>query len=310
MTAGNIKTRTEIINEIQKILEEVTRKPIKICSFGSTSNGFGHKTSDLDICITNNEYVRFKKGRIVNSMRRSELFSYLEYVGFARVPIIIFKHRSSSIEGDLSFSNQLGISNTFLLYKYSLADDRVAPLVFSVKRFVKSRGLVGVPDYISSYSYTLMVIYFLQQLKIPVLPCLQSLHSSKKRPEEFVDGYNIWFQHNLSLMKKDWKYYKANNENIGELLVHFFEFYTNKFDYKRYSVCISNRKKHIKKNTRDKIHIRDPFEKERNLSETMSYKNFKHMLNCFKEAHTFFCSTENINDIEKFFLSSNQTKQQ
>ena len=61
MTAGNIKTRTEIINEIQKILEEVTRKPIKICSFGSTSNGFGHKTSDLDICITNNEYVRFKK---------------------------------------------------------------------------------------------------------------------------------------------------------------------------------------------------------------------------------------------------------
>lgn len=34
-------------------------------------------------------------------------------------------------------------------------------------------------------------------------------------------------------------HYKTNNQNVGELLVQFFEFYTKEFDYKKYSVCIS-----------------------------------------------------------------------
>jgi len=311
MTDENIQERREIQKQLSYLVGKTTRHPVQVSSFGSTSNGFGEKSSDFDVCATCYQKIKFNKMKIAYFMRKSKLFSNIEVVS-ARVPIIKFVHQSTKIEGDLSFSNTNALNNTFLLYKYSKADDRVAPLVFSVKRFVKSCNLVGVPAYISSYAYTLMVIYFLQQLEKPVLPSLQSLHSSKKRPIKLYDGNNLWFQHDLGLMKKNWVHYKTNNQSVGELLVQFFEFYTKEFDYKKYSVCISTTtKKYINTDLQacgKFFQIRDPFERKRNLSRVLPHTNFKNIINCFEEAQKFLSTAKNINDIEKFFQLSKTMK--
>ena len=59
---------------------------------------------------------------------------------------------------------------------------------------------------LSSYAYILMLIYYLQQVKPPVVPVLQELydHSELERPSKIVDGWNAWFYDDLQNLKKNW----------------------------------------------------------------------------------------------------------
>ncbi|KAG2465655.1 TUT7 uridylyltransferase, partial [Polypterus senegalus] len=94
----------------------------------------------------------------------------------AKVPIVKFVHVRTGLEGDISLYNTLALHNTRLLATYSTIDERVKYLCYTMKVFAKicdigdaSRGSL------SSYAYTLMVLYFLQQRKPPVIPVLQEV---------------------------------------------------------------------------------------------------------------------------------------
>ena len=58
---------------------------------------------------------------------------------------------------------------------YADLDPRVRPLVFAVKRWA-SRRCIKEPKNggLSSYSFVLLMIHYLQVASPPVLPCLQS----------------------------------------------------------------------------------------------------------------------------------------
>ncbi|CAD7955320.1 unnamed protein product, partial [Amoebophrya sp. A25] len=74
---------------------------------------------------------------------------------------------------DVTFENRLGVENTELLSQYATCPLCVE-LVQRVKKWVKENGFLrnATNGMHSSYTYTLMVIAFLQQLQ--VLPCLQT----------------------------------------------------------------------------------------------------------------------------------------
>ncbi|NXJ25592.1 TUT7 uridylyltransferase, partial [Dicrurus megarhynchus] len=173
----------------------------KLDLFGSSKNGFGFKQSDLDICMTI-DGLETAEGldciRIIEDLakvlkKQSGLRNVLP-ITTAKVPIVKFFHVRSGLEVDISLYNTLALHNTRLLSSYAAIDPRVKYLCYTMKVFTKmcdigdaSRGSL------SSYAYTLMVLYFLQQRNPPVIPVLQEIYKEPKKPEILVDGWNVYF---------------------------------------------------------------------------------------------------------------------
>ena len=76
----------------------------------------------------------------------------------------------------MCINNFLACLNTELLLAYSLIDKRLRPMVYCIKHWIKQRQINNpYRGYLSSYTYTLMTIQFLQTCTPPVLPCLQEV---------------------------------------------------------------------------------------------------------------------------------------
>lgn len=86
----------------------------------------------------------------------------IEYVRFAKVPVLKLEH-ANGVKVDLCFNNLNGVRNTALLRTYVHCDPRVRQLILAVKAWAKAHGLNEAGNgFFSSYSHTLLVIFFLQ----------------------------------------------------------------------------------------------------------------------------------------------------
>ncbi|XP_007497972.1 terminal uridylyltransferase 7 isoform X2 [Monodelphis domestica] len=287
---------------IRQNLENFIRQEFpgtKLSLFGSSKNGFGFKQSDLDICMTI-DGLETAEGldciRMIEDLSRvlkkhSGLRNVLP-ITTAKVPIVKFFHVRSGLEVDISLYNTLALHNTKLLAAYSAIDPRVKYLCYTMKVFTKmcdigdaSRGSL------SSYAYTLMVLYFLQQRDPPVIPVLQEIYEEEKRPEIIVDGWNTYFFDRICDLPAFWPEYGRNTESVGELWLGLLRFYTEEFDFKEHVVCI--RRKGLlttfkKQWTSKYIVIEDPFDLNHNLGAGLSRKMTNFIMKAFINGRRVF----------------------
>uniref|UniRef100_A0A8C5XR81 Terminal uridylyl transferase 7 n=1 Tax=Microcebus murinus TaxID=30608 RepID=A0A8C5XR81_MICMU len=210
----------------------------------------------------------------------------------AKVPIVKFFHLRSGLEVDISLYNTLALHNTRLLSAYSAIDPRVKYLCYTMKVFTKmcdigdaSRGSL------SSYAYTLMVLYFLQQRNPPVIPVLQEIYKGEKKPEIFVDGWNIYFFDQIDELPAYWPEYGKNTESVGQLWLGLLRFYTEEFDFKEHVISI--RRKSLlttfkKQWTSKYIVIEDPFDLNHNLGAGLSRKMTNFIMKAFINGRRVF----------------------
>uniref|UniRef100_A0A7N5K0W2 Terminal uridylyl transferase 7 n=1 Tax=Ailuropoda melanoleuca TaxID=9646 RepID=A0A7N5K0W2_AILME len=210
----------------------------------------------------------------------------------AKVPIVKFFHLRSGLEVDISLYNTLALHNTRLLSAYSAIDPRVKYLCYTMKVFTKmcdigdaSRGSL------SSYAYTLMVLYFLQQRNPPVIPVLQEIYKGEKKPEIFVDGWNIYFFDQIDELPTYWPEYGKNTESVGQLWLGLLRFYTEEFDFKEHVISI--RRKSLlttfkKQWTSKYIVIEDPFDLNHNLGAGLSRKMTNFIMKAFINGRRVF----------------------
>ncbi|KAM6152800.1 terminal uridylyltransferase 7 isoform 2-T2 [Erethizon dorsatum] len=210
----------------------------------------------------------------------------------AKVPIVKFFHLRSGLEVDISLYNTLALHNTRLLSAYSAIDLRVKYLCYTMKVFTKmcdigdaSRGSL------SSYAYTLMVLYFLQQRSPPVIPVLQEIYKGEKKPEIFVDGWNIYFFDQIDELPTYWPEYGKNTESVGQLWLGLLRFYTEEFDFKEHVISI--RRKSLlttfkKQWTSKYIVIEDPFDLNHNLGAGLSRKMTNFIMKAFVNGRRVF----------------------
>uniref|UniRef100_A0A672P3T8 Terminal uridylyl transferase 7 n=1 Tax=Sinocyclocheilus grahami TaxID=75366 RepID=A0A672P3T8_SINGR len=240
-----VKVREHILQDFETFLR--CQVPgAKLVLFGSSKNGFGFKQSDLDICMTldgQDTAEGLDSMAVIESLakalRKHHSLRNILPITTAKVPIVKFYHTKTGLEGDISLYNTLALHNTQLLASYAAIDARVKILCYVMKVFAKvcdigdaSRGSL------SSYAYTLMVLYFLQQRSPPVIPVLQEMYVGEKEPVVLVDGWDVHFFSDLKNLHKYWPGYKKNKESVGQLWFGLLQFYTETFDFKETVVCI------------------------------------------------------------------------
>uniref|UniRef100_A0A3P9C4V1 CCHC-type domain-containing protein n=1 Tax=Maylandia zebra TaxID=106582 RepID=A0A3P9C4V1_9CICH len=266
--------------------------------FGSSKNGFGFRQSDLDICMVLEGQETIDDINCINiieslarSLKKHPGLRNILPITTAKVPIVKFYHVRTGLEGDISLYNTLALHNTHLLATYAAIDRRVKILCYVMKVFAKmcdigdaSRGSL------SSYAYTLMVLFFLQQRDPPVIPVLQEIHDGKK-PEVLVDGWNVYFFDDFKALPSHWPHYGKNTETVGELWLGLLRFYTEDFDFREHVVCI---RQHARLTTFNKqwtskyIVIEDPFDLNHNLGAGLSRKMTNFIMKAFINGRRVF----------------------
>ncbi|XP_022919849.1 poly(A) RNA polymerase gld-2 homolog A-like [Onthophagus taurus] len=221
--------------DIRKVLHKYS-----LFMVGSTMNGLGMETSDIDMCLVVRQRLDdFRNDELNNLQSIQAALRYFDYVKspeiiFAKVPILRFKDVRYGFEVDLNCNNDVGIRNTHLLHCYAHMDWRVRPLVIVVKHWARINDINDAKRMtISSYSLALMVIHYLQHgVSPPVLPCLHALY-----PEKFLSTSKI---NTIDIQEDVPAYTSANKQSLGELLLGFLHYYAN-FDYNKYVISVRER---------------------------------------------------------------------
>ena len=164
------RLRFEVKEKIQgKLLQHgFFNENQQLVVYGSSANGFGNPSSDIDLCLKDNKPAGTSVDRLKIMCRLADALSELKMLDVkplltARVPIIEFSDPDSGLSCDVAYHNALALANTAMLRVYSQIDFRVREMVYLVKNWVKCRG-INSPQQgtLGSYGYVLTVIHFLQ----------------------------------------------------------------------------------------------------------------------------------------------------
>lgn len=205
--------------------------------------------ADMDLCCligkdSNGATPPFNASELVETLGqliREETDFNVMPLPKARIPIIKISRPPTAelpydISCDIGFENRLALENTRLLLSYAMVDPpRLRTLVLFLKVWTKRRKLNSpYTGTLSSYGYTLLVLFFLTHVKRPaVLPNLQRIPPARTLSQEEVElnGHNIYFYDDVATLRQEWA--SQNMENVGELLIDFFRYFSKEFAYSK-----------------------------------------------------------------------------
>ncbi|XP_073533695.1 poly(A) RNA polymerase, mitochondrial [Phyllobates terribilis] len=276
--------------------------------YGSSVNSFGKMGCDLDLFLNLEDIKGYKSGKTTSgysaefwmrrvSSGRSAQQKILSVIGEcidsfgpgcnevqkilnARCPLVRFTHQPSGLQCDLTADNKIALRCSELLYIYSNLDHRVRALVFTLRCWARVHGITScIPgQWITNFSLTMMVLFFLQKRNPPIIPTLDQLKSLAGKKEKcIIDGSDCTFVGDLNKIKQT-----ANTESLDNLLVEFLEFY-GKFDFK--TNCIDIRKG-LEKNKPEvaALYIQNPFEQTLNVSKNVNQPQLQRFVNLAQES--------------------------
>lgn len=275
--------------------------------FGSSVNGFGKLGSDLDMFLDLDDirdgpkvppsdlYVEFQmkrtsSERAVTQSVLSVVAECLEQFGpgcvgvqkilNARCPLVRFAHQPSGFQCDLTASNRVAMRSAELLYLLGELDPRVRPLVFTVRCWARVHGVTSsIPGaWITNFSLTLMVLFFLQRRSPPILPTLDHLKELAEPSERcVVDGNDCTFTSDFHRIRLE-----TNTETLDQLLCEFFEFYST-FVFNRMSINFRKGTEEHKPELHP-LYLQNPFEPSLNVSKNVNAAQLERFVSLCQES--------------------------
>ncbi|KAK6645002.1 hypothetical protein RUM43_001278 [Polyplax serrata] len=251
--------------------------------FGSRLTGLFNDPSDVDIFVDcggmfeGNKYVpkevMIKLVKTVQKclMRNSRNFRQPLPVFNARVPILSIRNTYRNLKYDLSFLNGLSVQNSRMIKWIISLDPRIKAMILFLKYWICLNKLHGRPSF-SSYAMTLMVIFFLQQLSDPILPCIEFFKVNHVGPRLTIAGWDCNFS-----VPKDKLPKISNSSSLPELLLgspversSFTNVKKLPMAYKRHFHNMSLRQYLLKET--DLICVIDPFDLTHNVTSMFPLK--------------------------------------
>ncbi|GBP87235.1 Non-canonical poly(A) RNA polymerase protein Trf4-1 [Eumeta japonica] len=202
--------RAALVNRIRGVI--LTLWPqARVEVFGSFRTGLYLPTSDIDLVVIGQweklPLWTLERELVVQEIADKDSIKVLEK---ATVPIVKMTDRYSEVKVDISFNMSSGVKSAELIKQFKEKYPCLSRLVMVLKQFLLQRDLNEVfTGGISSYSLILMCISFLQ------------LHP---RPERL-----------------------RQTNNLGVLLIEFFELYGRKFNYVKTAIRVKNGGAYISK---------------------------------------------------------------
>ncbi|NXW77806.1 PAPD1 protein, partial [Hirundo rustica] len=276
--------------------------------FGSSVNTFGKLGSDvdmfLDFCDTGKHATKMKKGpfdmeyqmkrlpseRLATQRILSVIGDCLDNFGpgcanvqkilNARCPLVKFSHQPTGFQCDLSVSNSIAIRSSELLYIYGCLDSRVRALVFTIRCWARVHGLTNSAPgtWITNFSLTMMVMFFLQRRSPPIIPTLDQLKElADEKDKHIIGGYDCSFVSDLRKIKPT-----KNTETLEVLLCEFFEYFGN-FDFRRNSINL-RKGKEVNKPESSPLYIWNPFEQDLNISKNVNQPQLEKFIAMARES--------------------------
>ncbi|XP_055091200.1 terminal uridylyltransferase 4 isoform X15 [Symphalangus syndactylus] len=174
ITDDDLRVRQEIVEEMSKVITTFLPE----CSlrlYGSSLTRFALKSSDVNIDIKfppkmNHPDLLIK---VLGILKKNVLYVDVESDFHAKVPVVVCRDRKSGLLCRVSAGNDMACLTTDLLTALGKIEPVFIPLVLAFRYWAKlcyidSQTDGGIP----SYCFALMVMFFLQQRKPPLLPCL------------------------------------------------------------------------------------------------------------------------------------------
>lgn len=262
------KARSLIIQLLQEVFVEFFPDS-NIVPFGSSVNTFGIHSCDLDLFLDLENTKVFQAHAKASSEQAGEGLSddgrsedsilsdidlsaaspaevldlvaailkrcvpsvdKVHVVSTARLPVVKFHHKELNLQGDITLNNRLAVRNTRFLQLCSGVEDRLRPLVYTVRLWAKQKQLAGNPSgagpLLNNYALTLLVIFYLQNCEPPVLPTVDRLKDMACEEEECViESWDCTFPTQAIAVPPS-----QNKQDLCSLLAGFFTFYS-KFDF-------------------------------------------------------------------------------
>ncbi|VDK73153.1 unnamed protein product [Litomosoides sigmodontis] len=289
-----VRNMSMLCHELEGYLRRFYRADCRLSLFGSAGNGFGLLGSDADICLQFR--TRIRPGdidsaeviyKVAEVIRRMPGVIFVYEIPHAKVPIVKFRY-CNRLEADVSLYNVLALENTRLLRTYSKIDVRIRMLGIMTKIWAKSCEIGNASKgSLSSYSYIIMLIHYLQRTNPPVAPFLQEIAPPGKcREPVIIDDCNVYF---CSFEDLEWKIY--NRSTVGELWISFLDYFGTKFDFTQEVIQIRQSQPLMKldKGWQSRpIAIEDPFDLTHNLSSGVHSKTMVYIQKSFVQSREKF----------------------
>ncbi|KAK2961525.1 putative pap 25a associated domain family protein [Blattamonas nauphoetae] len=281
----------------------------RVALFGSGLSTVITAGSDLDfsILLTSKQADTGKILASLSEILNTEPFSLLEQRLSPKMTVQILKctttlpvweeedgtTKTQKVEFDVCVENRLGILNSRLIQTYCACDERVRPFLLVLKKYTKLRNLSDASQgTLSSYGWNLLGLSFLQTIRPPVIPNLQSdSYISLSTPDLVVNvggrTEGVMFSTDLSPWlsrapnvlpnPNDPSFSTSprvqNTQTVAQLFASFICFAASVDTVSvgfsiRHGGCISNHVlgRHVKRKGREGwFRILDPFENGRNV---------------------------------------------
>ncbi|XP_017289799.1 terminal uridylyltransferase 4 isoform X2 [Kryptolebias marmoratus] len=166
----------EVRRAVVSRMEETIKRNLPACSlrlYGSCLTRFAFKTSDINIDVTFPSTMTQPEVliQVLEILKNSPELSEVESDFHAKVPAVFCWDRSSGLMCKVSAGNNVACLTTSHLAALAKLEPRLVPLVLAFRCWARlchidCQAEGGIP----SYSFALMVIFFLQQRKEPILP--------------------------------------------------------------------------------------------------------------------------------------------
>ncbi|CEG47752.1 nucleotidyltransferase family protein isoform 1 [Plasmopara halstedii] len=285
----------------------------RVLPFGSSESGLGFGGCDVDLGIyfedvdvdAQGQYLPQERINLLTSAceHLSGVYEVQQFVRNARVPVIKLWDPKQQVAFDVCVGGINALLNTAFLKHFGWMDPRVRPLVFAVKFWAKQRGINdSVNGMLSSYGYTLLLIFY-----------LQSQHAEMQLPMALAHFYNLQSQKKLSVLLEGLQSFPAMDspstygisemESVGALLAGFFDFFAYRFNMEDEVVSIRMGKA-VSKTTKWshpsswRLSIEDPFELAHDVGRVIFHRKGQEIIHSeFKRASTLLSKNYRLADI-------------
>ncbi|KAK9464282.1 hypothetical protein V1512DRAFT_278555 [Lipomyces arxii] len=251
-TDVQIELRASTVDRIQKCVKSLW-SDATLCVFGSYATNLYLPDSDIDLVIISEDQrydTRSSLYQLANALKSAQIAVTVEVIASARVPIIKFKDRKSGISVDISFERYGGVVAADTIMHWVVERPGLRELVIIIKYFLAKRELNSVPDGgLGGFAVVCLVLSFLQMHP--------KVASGDILPEE----------------------------NLGVLLIQFFELYGKNFNYDNVGIFVKGNGSYFDKNLDHQLQIRggkyslvirDPNDETNNISRsTYNLRNIR-----------------------------------